>query len=164
MNAAKLLAVAVVAVAGSASALLNGIAPAITPDMLKALSAMGHGEEVVISDANFPANLYNKHVIRADGSSASDILAGLAPLFPLDTYNPPVYMMQAVPGDQLDPQVEPKYRTALGYEGAVTRIPYQKFYERARKVACVIVTGETMKYGNVILRKGVVRVEPPKAK
>ena len=135
--------------------MLKGISPVVSPALLKALAEMGHGDEIVFSDAHFPAHTFNANVIRADGIAADRLLAGVAPLFELDSYATPVVMMEAVPGDSLDPAVEAAYRAALGYDGTVERVERYAFYERAKKAYAVVVTGETRKYGNVILKKGV---------
>ena len=135
--------------------MLKGISPAISPELLKTLAEMGHGDEIVFSDAHFPAHSVNAHVIRADGLGCADLLKGLAPLFELDSYAVPVVMMAAVPGDSLDPEVEKRYRVALAYDGKVERMDRMAFYERARQAYAVVVTGETAKYGNIILKKGV---------
>ena len=136
--------------------MLKGISPVVSPDLLKTLAEMGHGDEIVISDAHFPAHSVNQRVLRADGIPADRLLAGIAPLFELDSYATPVAMMSAVPGDALDPSVEERYRKALGYAGDIERVERFAFYERAKKAYAVLVSGETAKYGNVILKKGVV--------
>lgn len=138
--------------------MLKGISPVISPDLLKILAEMGHGDEIVISDAHFPGHTFNDRVVRADGIGAERLLAGIIPIFELDSYAVPVIMMQAVPGDKLDPAVEDKYRKALGYEGEIERVERFAFYERARKAYAVVVSGETAKYGNIILKKGVIPV------
>ena len=138
--------------------MLKGISPVLSPDMLKVLAEMGHGDEIVISDAHFPAHTVNERVIRADGASADKLLAGIIPLFELDAYATPVVMMAPTAGDTLDPEVERKYRAALGYDGKIDREERYAFYERAKKAYAVILSGETAKYGNVILKKGVTPV------
>ena len=138
--------------------LLKGISPAISPDLLKVLAEMGHGDEIVFSDAHFPAHTMNARVIRADGLGCDEILKGLAPLVELDSYATPVIMMEAVKGDTLDPEVEKKYRAALGYKGEIERMERYAFYERAKKAYAVVLTGETAKYGNIIIKKGVTLV------
>ncbi len=140
------------------SGMLKGISPAISPDMLKTLAEMGHGDEIVISDAHFPGHTFNARTLRADGLGADTLLAGIIPLFELDSYATPVVMMAAVPGDSLDPAVEAKYRKALGYKGEIERMERYAFYERAKKAYAVIISGETAKYGNIILKKGVTPV------
>lgn len=139
--------------------MLKGISPVVSPDLLKTLAEMGHGDEIVFSDAHFPAHTFNSRVIRADGVSAEALLAGVIPLFELDAYATPVVMMEAVPGDSLDPAVEAAYRRALGYDGTIQREERFAFYERAKKAYAVVITGQTAKYGNVILKKGVTPVQ-----
>ena len=138
--------------------LLKGISPAISPELLKVLAEMGHGDEIVFSDAHFPAHTMNARVIRADGLGCDELLKGLAPLIELDSYATPVIMMEAVKGDTLDPEVEKKYRAALGYRGEIERMERYAFYERAKKAYAVVLTGETAKYGNIIIKKGVTPV------
>ncbi len=138
--------------------MLKGISPVISPDLLKILAEMGHGDEIVISDAHFPAHKFGRDgaiVLRADGVGAAQLLAGLIPLFELDAYATPVVMMAPVEGDTLDPEVEKKYRKALGYGGEIERMERYAFYGRAAKAYAIVVSGETAKYGNVILKKGV---------
>ena len=139
--------------------LLKGISPAISPELLKTLAEMGHGDEIVFSDAHFPAHTMNARVIRADGLGCDELLKGLAPLIELDSYATPVIMMEAVKGDTLDPEVEKKYRAALGYKGEIERMERYAFYERAKKAYAVVLTGETAKYGNIIIKKGVTPVK-----
>lgn len=138
--------------------MLKGISPVISPNLLKIMAEMGHGDEIVISDAHFPAHTFNNTVVRADGVGADAILAGMIPLFELDAYATPVIMMAAVPGDTLDPAVEAKYRDALGYEGEIERMERYAFYDRAKAAYAVVITGETAKYGNIILKKGVTPI------
>ena len=135
--------------------MLKGISPLVSPELLKTLAEMGHGDEIVLSDAHFPAHSINARVLRADGLPADRLLAAITPLFELDTYATPVVMMAPVKGDALDPTVEAAYRQALGYTGEIEQMERYAFYDRARKAFAVVVTGETRKYGNVILKKGV---------
>ena len=138
--------------------MLKGISPVISPDLLKTLAEMGHGDEIVIADAHFPGHTFNSRVLRADGLDADQLLAGIIPLFELDAYATPVIMMEAVPGDTLDPSVEARYRKALGYEGTIERVERFAFYERAKKAYAVVLSGEIAQYGNIILKKGVTPV------
>ena len=141
--------------------MLKGISPVVSPELLKVLSEMGHGDEIVFSDAHFPAHMFGRDgaiVLRADGLAADVLLAGLAPLFELDSYATPVVMMEAVKGDTLDLTVEAAYRKALGYTGKIDKMERYAFYERAKKAYAIVLTGETRKYGNVILKKGVTPV------
>jgi len=142
--------------------MLKGISPVVSPDLLKLLAEMGHGDEIIFSDAHFPGHQFARAagipVLRADGIPADRLLAGVIPLFELDSYATPVVMMSAVPGDALDPAVEKAYRAALKYEGEIEMVERFAFYERAKKAYAIVITGETRKYGNIILKKGVTPV------
>ena len=141
--------------------MLKGISPLVSPDLLKVLAEMGHGDEIVFSDAHFPAHYFGKdcnYVLRADGLKADQLLDAIIPLFELDSYATPVVMMEAVKGDTLDPKVEEAYRAALKYDGKIEQMERYAFYERAKKAYAIVLTGETRKYGNVILKKGVTPV------
>ncbi len=139
--------------------MLKGIHPAISPDLLKTLAEMGHGDEIVLADAHFPGHSINARVLRADGVRVGTLLGGILPLFELDAYAPPLVMMAAVPGDNLDPAVEEKYLAAIRAvcpdAPAPGRIDRFAFYDRAKNAYAVVMSGETAKYGNIILKKGV---------
>lgn len=138
--------------------MLKGISPAISPELLKTLAEMGHGDEIVLADAHFPGHTMNARVLRADGVDVATLLRGIAPLFELDSYAPPLIMMAAVAGDELDLQVEKRYRAALFGDQpgeTIERIDRFTFYERAQKAFAVVMSGEVAKYGNIILKKGV---------
>jgi L-fucose mutarotase len=93
--------------------MLKGISPLLSPHLLALLHSMGHGEEIVLADAHFPACSENDDVVRADGLRIADLLDAILPLFELDAYaDDPLVMMAAVEGDQLDPAVEVSYRRA----------------------------------------------------
>ena len=143
--------------------MLKGIDPCISPDLLKVLAEMGHGDEIVLADAHFPGHTMNAKVLRADGLSVTTLLAGILPLFDLDTYADPLVMMQAVPGDTLDPAVEGQYmkvvRRHAPKASAPARIDRFAFYDRAKAAFAVVMTGETRKYGNLLLKKGVTTVK-----
>jgi L-fucose mutarotase len=142
--------------------MLKGIAPCISPDLLKTLAEMGHGDEIVLADAHFPGHTFNARVLRADGLGIPTLLDGILPVFELDSYAPPLAMMAAVPGDRLDPRVEAAYlkviRKHVPKAKAPERVERFAFYERAKKAFAVVMTGETAKYGNLILKKGVTPV------
>jgi L-fucose mutarotase len=138
--------------------MLKGISPAVSPELLKVLSEMGHGDEIVLADAHFPGHSVNGRVLRADGVNLDTLLRGIIPLFELDSYAPPLIMMAPVAGDELDPAVEQRYRQALfrgGAGPAITRIDRFAFYDRARAAFAVVMTGEVARYGNIVLKKGV---------
>lgn len=140
--------------------MLVGISPLISPELLDTLYRMGHGDEIVFADAHFPGESHNERVIRADGLNIAPLLEAVAPLFILDQYvDSPLAMMDAVEGDTLDPAVEAAYLVALRKSWPDTQSPERverfAFYERARAAFAVVMTGETAKYGNIILKKGV---------
>jgi L-fucose mutarotase len=142
--------------------MLKGIAACISPDLLKVLSEMGHGDEIVLADAHFPGHSVNARVLRADGLSVTTLLGGILPLFDLDSYADPLVMMAAVSGDVLDPAVEKQYMEVVQRHAPGARPPARiermAFYERARSAFAVVMTGETRTYGNIILKKGVTSV------
>ena len=141
--------------------MLNGISPLLSPELLACLCRMGHGDELVLADAHFPGETFNDYVLRADGLRIPDLLDAILPLFPLDKYvAAPLVMMAAVEGDKLDPKVEKSYRKSIDKHcpnaPAIERIGRFDFYERTTDAFAVLMTGETAKYGNIILKKGVV--------
>jgi L-fucose mutarotase len=140
--------------------MLRGISPALSPELLKLLCEMGHGDEVVLADANFPGPGIATRLCRADGLSASTMLDAILPLFPLDSYADPVIMMQIASGDRLDPAVESDYLQVMRKHQpdapSPVRIERNLFYERARGAFVVVMTGESRIYGNIILKKGVI--------
>ncbi len=140
--------------------MLKGISPIISPDLLSILARMGHGDEIIFADAHFPGETFNSNVLRADGIKISDLLEAVLPLFELDSYvDAPLIMMAAVEGDELDPLVESSYLERIKLTNpqvsAIARIDRFAFYERAKNAFTVVMTGETAKYGNIILKKGV---------
>jgi L-fucose mutarotase len=145
--------------------MLIGIAPCISPELLALLHRMGHGDELVLADAFFPGDSCNPRVLRADGIGIPELLDGILALVNPDDYDPaPFVMMAPVPGDELDPAVERTYRVAIDrhWRAAppIARLERFAFYERARKAFAVVMTGETVKYGNIIIKKGVIPVRP----
>jgi L-fucose mutarotase len=142
--------------------MLKGISPVISPELLKVLAEMGHGDELVLADAHFPGHTFCKRVIRADGVSIPALLEGILPLFELDGYADPLIMTLAVDGDSLEPAVEKRYRAAIKKFAPdappVKRIDRFAFYARAEKAFACVMSGELAKYGNIILKKGVTPV------
>lgn len=140
--------------------MLRGISPLLSPDLLALLTRMGHGDEIVLADAHFPGETCNPRVLRADGLRIPALLDAILPLFVLDQYaSDHLAMMAAVPGDQLDPAVEAAYLVPIRRHAPdhqpIVRIERFAFYERAKRAFAVLMTGETAKYGNLILKKGV---------
>ena len=140
--------------------MLVGISPLLSPELLDTLYRMGHGDEIVLADAHFPGESLGRRVVRADGLEIAPLLSGIAPLLILDQYvENPTAMMAAAGSDTLDPEVEARYLKALRATWPETegpeRVEQFAFYERARNAFAVVMTGETAKYGNIILKKGV---------
>ncbi|HWE85114.1 MAG TPA: L-fucose mutarotase [Terracidiphilus sp.] len=139
--------------------MLKGIAPCISPDLLAVLDRMGHGDEIILADAHFPGHSLGPQVLRADGLTVATLLDGIMPLFELDSYSSPLAMMQVSQGDTMDPAVEADYvRVIRKYShdaAAPVRIERFAFYQRARQAFAIVITGETRKYGNLLLKKGV---------
>ena len=143
--------------------MLIGISPLLSPELLDTLYRMGHGDEIVLADAHFPGESCGRRVIRADGLGVADLLEAILPLFALDSYvDSPTVMMAVVPGDTADPAVETSFRAAIDKHWPDTppiqRLDRFAFYDRARDAFAVVMTGETAKYGNIILKKGVTPV------
>lgn len=141
--------------------MLIGISHLINPELLFTLSSMGHGDEIVFADANFPSESLGPKVIRADGLPIVDLLKAVSPLFPFDGYvESPLSMMDVAEGDDCDPQIEREYleaiRTFHREVAAPEKIERFAFYERAKNAFAIVATGELRPYGNILLKKGVV--------
>ncbi|MDO4739322.1 MAG: L-fucose mutarotase [Eubacteriales bacterium] len=141
--------------------MLKGISPILSPELLKILMEMGHGDELVIGDGNFPAASVAQRLVRLDGHGVPAILEAVMKLFPLDTYvEAPVGLMQVSGGDDFVPEIWQEYRAIVQkYEGEkkFEEIERFAFYERAKKAYAVVASGETAVYANIILKKGVVK-------
>lgn len=140
--------------------MLKGISPLLGPELLVTLYRMGHGDEIVLADAHFPGHSLNRRVIRADGLGIDPLLAAILPLFELDKYvADPVAMMAAVPGDAAETAVADGYRAAIQHFSLGTPdicfVERFAFYERAKTAFAVVMTSDTRKYANLILKKGV---------
>jgi len=141
--------------------MLKLVSPVISPELIKVLMEMGHGDELVIADGNFPAASIAQRLVRADGLGCPALLDAILDLLPLDQYvAKPVALMEVVPGDPYQPVIWEEYRTILRrHETAFTDFEYVErfaFYERARRAYAVLATSEMALYANIILKKGVV--------
>ena len=141
--------------------MLKGVPKILSPELLKILSEMGHGDEIVIADGNFPSENYVNRVVRADGHGGAEILDAVLSMIPLDTYADCNFMlMQVVPGDRVKPTIWEDYKKiANEKDGHVKlgRLERFAFYERAKQAYAVIATGESAIYANIILKKGVIQ-------
>ncbi|MBE5739434.1 MAG: fucose isomerase [Clostridiales bacterium] len=140
--------------------MLKNIPKIISPTLLKVLCEMGHGDEIVIADGNFPAETYGQRVIRADGLGGEAILDAVLSLIPLDTYaQENLLLMQTTNGDPT-PEIWDKYfAIAKKHDDNLRAGNLERFdfYERAKKAYAVIATGEEAIYANVIIKKGVIK-------
>ena len=140
--------------------MLKGINKIISPELLMVLDKMGHGDEIVFSDGNFPGESIGRIVLRADACGVPELLRAVLPLFPLDAYDNNVYLMDKTESDRnLDIPIWEEYREIAAEYTDKEPVFLERFafYERARKAYAVVVTGESAIYANVILKKGVVK-------
>ena len=141
--------------------MLKGIPSILSPELLKILMEMGHGDELVIGDGKFPAAACAQRLVRLDGHGVPEILEAILQLFPLDTYvEQPLAVMAVTKGDPVQPTIWETYRAiAEKHEpgrAAIEQVERFAFYERAKKAYAVVATGETALYGCIILKKGVI--------
>lgn len=143
--------------------MLKGIPSILSPELLCALSQMGHGDELVIADGNFPCHSVGKDsiVIHLDGHGVCEVLDAILQLYPLDTYTEkPVGLMKVMDGDDCETPIWDEYKKILNkYEPAHHDIEYIErfeFYEKAKKSYLIIATSEQALYANILLKKGVV--------
>ena len=144
--------------------MLKGIPAILSPELLKTLCEMGHGDRLVIADGNFPGESVGKNaiVIRADGHGVPELLDAILQLMPLDTYvEHPVNLMEVVPGDPVETPIWAEYEEIVAKHDprgreAIGQIERFAFYREAEKNYCVIMTGEKALYANIMLQKGVV--------
>ena len=145
--------------------MLKGIHPLLHADLLHTLAAMGHGDELVIVDANFPATSVGRRVLHAVGASAPAVLDAVLTVFPLDTVTKPAALTMAVVGDA-EALPEPVREFAAVFtqhdlaEAEMGNLEREAFYERAAAAFAVVRTGELRPYGNILLIKGVVNAYP----
>lgn len=143
--------------------MLKGISKIVSPELIKILCEMGHGDEIVIADGNFPSENFGKRVIRADGIGGVQMLDAVLSLIPLDTYSDPNFiLMRLMECDEgkVNPEIWDEYKTVAKRHddnlktGNIDRF---EFYERAKNAYAVIATGEEAIYANIILKKGVIK-------
>jgi L-fucose mutarotase len=142
--------------------MLKGISPVISPELIKTLMEMGHGDEIVLADGNFPAAANARRLVRSDGNGVPALLEAILKLFPLDEYvSQPVALMEVVPGDSYQPVVWDEYRKIVSAnEPKFSDFEYVErfaFYERAREAYAIVASSEKALYANIILKKGVVK-------
>lgn len=142
--------------------MLKGISPLLSPELLKVLADMGHGDELVISDGNFPAVSMARRLVRADGHGVPPLLDAILDLFPLDSFvERPAALMSVVPGDPTRPVIWEEFRGIIrrhepGFKD-FEMVERFAFYERAKQAFGVLATSESALYACIILKKGVLR-------
>lgn len=139
--------------------MLKGIPPILSPELLKVLMEMGHGDEIVLADGNFPAASHTNRLLRCDGHGVPELLEAVLSLFPLDTYSEqPVALMAVVPGDKVETPIWDTYTDLIRKHSnpAIEYVDRFAFYERAKKAYAIVATSEKALYANVILKKGVI--------
>ena len=144
--------------------MLKGIPTILSPELLKVLCEMGHGDTIVIADGNFPSESIGKNakVIRCDGHGVPELLEAILQLFPLDTYvEKPVSLMEVVKGDTAKTPIWDTYKEIIARnydrkETIIQTIERFAFYEKAKQAYAIVATGETAIYANIILQKGVI--------
>lgn len=138
--------------------MLKGIPKLVSPELLKVLCEMGHGDEIVIADANFPSETYGKRVVRADGLGGVEILKAILALIPLDSYAKENFMLMETSQGDPTPIIWEEYFT-IGKTDEnlrVAKLERYDFYNRAKQAYAVIATGEEAIYANIIIKKGVI--------
>jgi L-fucose mutarotase len=141
--------------------MLKNVPPILSPELMKILMEMGHGDEIVLADGNFPAASVAQRLVRCDGHGVPELLEAVLKFFPLDIYvDQPAALMAVVPGDKTRPTIWDTYRTIVRNSGEQFSdfefVERFAFYERAKKAYAVVATSEKALYANVILKKGVL--------
>lgn len=140
--------------------MLKGIPAILSPELLKVLMEMGHGDTIVIADGNFPGASMAQRLVRMDGHGATALLDAILSLMPLDTYvDEPVKLMAVVPGDTVETPIWNEYAATVEKHEpgkAIGHVERFKFYDLAKEAYCVVQTGESALYANILLQKGVV--------
>lgn len=140
--------------------MLKNIPSILSPELLKILMEMGHGDELVIADGNFPSANYGQRLVRLDGHGVPEVLEAILELFPLDIYvDAPVALMEVVKGDTFVPTIWDVYKGIIEEKEGdkqIENVERFKFYDRAKEAYAVVATGETSLYANIIIKKGVV--------
>ncbi len=140
--------------------MLKGLNPLLGPELLQILRAMGHGDEIVIADANFPATSMGQRIVRLDSADAVAVTEAIISVLPLDTYDSPAFHMHVVEDPEMQMPIFGEFLETLqkaeGNWVTLTGVERFAFYERARKAYAIVSTAERRLYGNLILKKGVI--------
>ena len=141
--------------------MLKGVPAILSPELLMVMMEMGHGDELVIGDGNFPADSMAQRLLRADGHGVPELLEAIMRFFPLDGFvDRPVALMAVVPGDPTKPTIWEKYRSILKAADESFKdfefVERFDFYERAKQAYAILASGEVAIYANIIMKKGIV--------
>lgn len=141
--------------------MLKGIPPILSPHLLKTIAEMGHGDELVLADGNFPAESMGQRTVRADGHGNAELLEAILTLYPIDTFQDDVVLlMQKVPGHDIEVPIWDTFKEIVSRKAPEALEPVFldrfAFYDRAKQAYAIVASGETALYANVILKKGVV--------
>ncbi|MDE0191500.1 MAG: ribose ABC transporter [Gammaproteobacteria bacterium] len=141
--------------------MLKNLDPLLGPELIYTLSRMGHGDEIAVVDANFPAEANARRLVRLDGVSATDVLEAIVSVLPIDTYvDDPVNTMAVVGDPEAVPDITHAFRAIIRRHASgpvpMRALERDAFYARSREAFAIVATGECRLYGNVILTKGVV--------
>ena len=142
--------------------MLKQIPKNLSPELLKVLMEMGHGDEIVIADGNFPGASHAKKLIRCDGQNIPELLQAILELLPLDQYvDNAIGLMKVAEGDNYQPTIWETYTQIFEDKKVENKgieyIGRFNFYERSKNAYAIITTSEAALYANVILKKGVVK-------
>jgi L-fucose mutarotase len=140
--------------------MLKGLSPLLSPDLLHVLASMGHGDEIVLADANFPAAAHARRLVRMPGIDTPSVLEAVLSVMPLDDFvDQAAITMQVVADPTQVPPVVQDFNATLQRHGCAASSALERFafYQRAAGAFAIVATGERRVYGNILLKKGVVR-------
>lgn len=141
--------------------MLKNVPKILSPELVKVLMEMGHGDEIVLADGNYPAASNANLLVRQDGLGMVELLDAILTVFPIDTYvESGITLMEIVPGDTVEPVIWEEYQKVIKEKNVenemITYAERNAFYERGKNAYAILATGEEALYANIILRKGVV--------
>ena len=140
--------------------MLKGLDPLLSPDLLRVLRAMGHGDEIAIVDGNYPAEEHAKRLVRMDGHGAPRLMDAILSVMPVDDMVPEAVWRPAAHGDpkRMEPVFEDFTTVLMKHEPkqSITALVGEAFYNRVRNAFAIVASGESRLYGNIVIRKGVI--------
>jgi len=142
--------------------MLKQIPQILSPDLVKTLMEMGHGDEIILADGNFPGASHSNNLVRCDGLQIPELLQAILHLFPLDTYvDEAVALMKVAKGDEYEPVIWDTYKEILQSNKVensnVEYVERFEFYERSKQAYAIVTTSDQSLYANMILKKGVIK-------